>query len=350
MQIRQEIKNQELEKIILKMKPRIIFFILMMSAFSRMFAQSGIPLETEIKNIENAANRAGVSAEQRHDSLVRLAQLRQLSGDIEGAAKNWLDAAGAVPGQVDDDALLSCAYCLAAMGEWDRTVTALQPLLSKYVRARFLDTSVKAVKTGDLSALSMLAGNPEFSKMKNEIYFLLWKIPQEQEIGEPWRRRLIAEFPQSPEGRLAAGGNNETIVLRPSPFWFFLGKNSSQSETSNQNSELLEKTSGASVNQPEVIAVTPQLTDSNSAPQAAPATPSPQEKKSAGKLQTGLFRQLANAQAQIDSLKKAGFSSSLERRIVNGNEMWAVTVFAGFDINKSISDLRAVGFESFLVR
>jgi hypothetical protein len=43
------------------------------------------------------------------------------------------------------------------------------------------------------------------------------------------------------------------------------------------------------------------------------------------------------------NLKAAGFSPSLEKR----NEMWAVTVLAGTDTNRTIAELRAAGFESF---
>ncbi len=313
------------------MKNRLVFFILMTAAsyaaFSQNeFAQNGVLLETEIKNIESSVNREGISAAQKHESLVHLARLKQLSGDIEGAARNWWEAAGAVPGQVDDNALLSCAYCLAAMGEWDRTIAALQPLLSKFVRARFLDTAVKAIKTADVSALSMLAGNPEFSQMKNEIYFLLWKI-QRGENSESWRRRLIAEFPQSPEGRLASGEKPQTIILRPSPFWLFMNIDLPPlSETANQAA----------------VPAAPQPT--------AIAEPAAAEHEVRVRLQTGIFGRQANAQAQIENLKKAGFSPLLERRVINNNEMWAVTVPAGADVNADISNLRAAGFESFPVR
>jgi cell division protein FtsN len=68
------------------------------------------------------------------------------------------------------------------------------------------------------------------------------------------------------------------------------------------------------------------------------------------KLQTGLYGQQANAQAQAASLRQAGFSPSIEQRTVNNNRMWAVTVPAGADTNRTIARLREAGFESFPLR
>jgi hypothetical protein len=292
---------------------RVVFLAVMTAAVSAVFAQNSVSLEAEIQNIERAASRQGVSAVERHDALVRLARLRQLSGDIEGAAINWLEAAAAVPGTVDDDALLACAYCLAAMGEWERAGTALEPLLLKSRQAYFLDISIKAINSGDVSALSALAANPEYSQMKSQIIFMLWKTSRGSE-AENWRRRLITEFPQSPEGRLASGESSSAVTIRPSPFWFLINR---------QNSILT-----AAEERP-------------SAPAPAPQPPIPQ-----ARLQTGVFSRQANAQTQMDNLRRAGFSPSLEQR----GEMWAVTVPAGADANRTIRELKDAGFDSFPLR
>jgi len=310
---------------------RVVLLAAMAITASAVFAQNAalpsVSLEAEIQNIERAASRQDVSAVERHDSLVRLARLRQLSGDIEGAAINWLEAAAAIPGTVDDDALLACAYCLAAMGEWERAGTALEPLLSKSIQARFLDTSIKAIASGDVAALSALAANPEYLQMRSQIIFMLWKISSGNDsssLAENWRRRLIAEFPQSPEGRLAAGESSSAVAIRPSPFWFLMNRQDSISI--------------AAMERP-------------SSPVPAPQTPTPQPPASEmlasqAKLQTGLFSRQANAQAQIDNLRKAGFSPSLEQR----GEMWAVIVPAGTDQARSIRELREAGFDSFPIR
>ncbi|GBU27502.1 hypothetical protein R84B8_01034 [Treponema sp. R8-4-B8] len=286
------------------------------------FAQTGASLEIEIKTIEAAVSKQGISAVERHDALVNLARLRQLSGDIEGAAKNWFEAAGAIPGKVDDDALLSCAYCLAAMGEWDRAATALNPLLSKSLRARFLNTVINAIKTGDLSTLGSLADNPEYSGLKVEILFVLWKLTQ-GDLSEKWRQRLInEEFKQTPEGILAAG--KPSAVIKPSPFWLFAGGLDSL---------------------PVLASEKPSETTT------AQATPSSQTAVSQStKLQTGVFSRETNAQAQAAKLRQAGFSPSIEKRVINSNEMWTVTVTVATDQVSAIRELREAGFESFPVK
>jgi len=296
-------------------------FLAMMTAFAgAVFAQNGVSLEAEIQNIEKTAAGKGISAVERHDALVRLARLRQLSGDIEGAAKNWLEAAAAIPGNVDDDALLACAYCLAAMGEWDRASAALSPLLAKSARARFLDTAVKAVKTGDVSLLSAIASDPDYSQMKSQIYFLLWKISR-TETSDFWRQRLIAEFPQSPEGRIAetagvAVSGSSAVIVTPNPFWLLLG------------------------------GYEPQPVVKSETASAENAVPTAQVPASGARLQTGLYTRRDNAEAQIANLKKAGFSPTLEQR----GEKWAVVVPAGADQSRAIRDLKNAGFDSFPVK
>ena len=341
---------------------KTVFFILIILACAfgqrSVFAQTGVSLEVEIKNIEAAAYKQGASAVERHNALVRLARLRQLSGDIEGAAKNWFEAAAAIPGRVDDDALLSCAYCLAAMGEWDRAITALEPLLIKSSRARFLDTAVKAIKTGDSTALTALADNPEYLEMKSQIIFVLWKLSHAQ-TAEKWRQRLIAEFPQTPEGRLAVNQSPSSAVVRPSPFWLFAGGYDSLTVLPNETSNATTAQRPASVTtasaptgaaQAAPAAVQPSAAQSTSQSRVSPQPSVTQSASSSARLQTGIFGRQANAQTQAASLRQAGFSPSVEQRVVNGNEMWAVTVPVGTDQGRSIRELREAGFESFPVK
>jgi tetratricopeptide (TPR) repeat protein len=301
-------------------------FVAMMTAAGSLFAQAGVSLETEIQNMERTAAMQGINAQERHDALVRLARLRQLSGDIEGAARNWLDAAAAIPGSIDEDDLLSCAYCLAAMGEWDRAAAALAPLLTKSSRARFLNISITAIKTGNVSGLSAIADSGEYSAMKSEIYFMLWKTSN-AEAAETWRRRLAAEFPQTPEGRLASGSAS-VISVKTSPFWLLSGMDS-----------LMENPEAA----PRPAASPAPVTASVP---AVSQPPIPQPAAQTARLQTGLFSRHDNAQAQMANLRQAGFSPSIEQR----GEMWAVTVPAGTDQTRSIIELREAGFDSFPIR
>jgi len=313
----------------------LILMIVSVCVFGRqtIFAQTGVSLEAEIQNMEKTVNKQGVTPAQRHETLARLARLKQLSGDIEGAAKNWFEAAAAIPGNIDDDALLACAGCLAAMGEWDRAGAALEPLVSKIQRARFLDTVIKAIQSGDVSALAALTANPQFSQMKSEIYFMLWKISKGQ-TAESWRGKLLAEYPQSPEGRLAAGESSPAIVIRPSPFWFFAnGLDSLESAPVQKNAQVVSQTTATSAQPQNKLqkADTPVQT-------VIPAAGT--------KLQTGIYGQQANADIQMEKLRKAGFTPFLEKR----DDKWAVMVPAGTDQGRMIRELREAGFESFPVK
>jgi cell division septation protein DedD len=332
----------------------LIFMITSACVFGRqtIFAQTGVSLDAEIKNMEKTVNKQGVSPSQKHETLVRLARLKQLSGDIEGAAKNWFEAAAAIPGSVDDEALLACAGCLAAMGEWDRASAALEPIVSKIQRARFLDTAIKAIQSGDELPLAALAANPQFSQMKSEIYFMLWKISKEQ-TAESWRGKLLAEFPQSPEGRLAAVESSSTIIVRPTPFWFFASgldslpltaetyttrQNTAQKPASTENTPVQKSTQ-----------VVSQTTASSAQPQnSTPKTTSAQAAVPAAgiKLQTGKYSIQANADKQMDKLRLAGFTPFMEKR----DEYWFVMVPAEADQGRTISELRKAGFDSFPVK
>jgi hypothetical protein len=323
---------------------KTVFFVLMIASacvFGRqsVFAQTGVSLDAEIKNMEKTVNKQGVSPSQKHETLVRLARLKQLSGDIEGAAKNWFEAAAAIPGSVDDDALLACAGCLAAMGEWDRASAALEPLVSKIQRARFLDTVIKAIQSGDELPLAALAANPQFSQMKSEIYFMLWKISKGQ-AAESWRGKLLAEFPQSPEGRLAAGESSPVIVVHPTPFWFFAGGLDSLSLTAETVTTRQNTAQKPASTESTPVQKSTQVVSQTTAP-AQTTIPA-----KGPKLQTGKYAIQANADKQMDKLRLAGFTPFMEKR----DEYWFVMVPAGTDQGRTISELRKAGFDSFPVK
>ena len=323
-------------KMFFKIKKLVLFCFIFLFFTAVGFAQSGVSLAAEIQSLERIVSAPDVTPVQKYEAYVMLANLRQLSGDIEGAARNWIDAAGAIPGQIDVESLLNCAYCLAAMGEWERASAALEPLLYISPRARFLDISIKAINTNDLTALGIMADHPDYSQMKSEILFMLWKL-SDGSTAQMWSQRLAAEFPDTPEGRLAAGQASSTIV-RPSPFWLFLGGlDSLPLAASEPRASDTASSAAQTVIQP---AATP-VASASATPVTAPI---------AVRLQTGIFSREANAQAQVTALRQAGFSPSVEQRTVNGTAMWAVTVSSGADQNRTISELRAAGFESFPLR
>ena len=309
----------------------ILFFVT--AVFAE--AQTGMSLEAEIQNLERLINRQNIPAAERHEGLVRLANLRQLSGDIEGAAKNWLDAANAIPGQVDDDALLACAYCFAAMGEWDSARSVLEPLLPASLRGRFLNISINAITSGNATPLAALADNPDYVQMKSEIYFLLWKLSSGP-ASEMWKQSLVREFPQSPEARVAESGSSSNVMLKQSPFWLFMGGLDSLSLLPGETADRPMSTTVTSAT------VTPQ----QSVEQRHPTPAS----ESFVRLQTGIYGQQANAQTMANRLTQAGFTPTIEERTIGSNQMWAVTVPSGADQSRTLASLREHGFDAFPLR
>jgi len=373
------------------------------------YAQNSGPgqLGEEIQRLEQKLS-AEISPAERHDTLARLAQLRQLSGNIAIAAVNWLDAAAADPN--DDAALVSGAFCLAAIGEWEKAASALRPLLASgkqgpsMLQARYLDACLKVWNDQDASALAALAGDSKFTALRPMIYYTLWQVitrnPGVRGAGkaEQWKSRLLAEFPQSPEARAADPEkykNSPAISAVQSPLWLlFPGAAASvpvEPPKPVASAEPPKSAAPAPVEPPKSVTpvpvepsksvtpipvepprpivsaeppksaeplgpIIPPIPAKPIGPPTGPPAAGNNAAKSAGKadavviLQTGLFSKEANAHAQSDALRKAGYAAMVSRKLVNGAEYWAVTVPGGQNVNKTIQELKKAGFDSFPVK
>jgi len=310
---------------------------------------------TEILNLEQKLANPGISSFERYEALVRLARIRQLSGNIPGAAANWLDAAALNPN--DDNALVSGAYCLTAIGEWERAYAAIQPLIAStrrgpaVLQAFYLDAYLRTWSNTNASPLAALAEDPGFASLRPTIYYTLWQIltrnPNISGAGnaDSWKARLIAEYPGSPEA-LIAGSKNPSISAIQSPMWLLF-----------PGAPVPGSTPPAA--RPPAIAMPPAPAQATPSPRPVePATPPrpagnptpPVNAPSAGVLQTGVFSSEANARNQVEALRKAGFTATVSRKLVNGAERWAVTVPAGQSQSKTIQDLKKAGFDSFPVK
>jgi len=303
---------------------------------------------TEILNLEQKLTNSGIPAFDRYSALVRLARLRQLSGNLSAAAANWLDAAAMNPN--DDSALVSGAYCLTAIGEWERAYQAIQPLITStrrgpaVLQAFYLDAYLKTWSFGNASPLAALAVDPEFASLRPMVFYTLWQVlarnPNISGAGNAdlWKTRLIAEYPGSPEALIAAGGGSVSAVQ--SPLWMlFPGSPVSIPATPVSRPPAPAQTIPAPV-EPAKPAV----------PQTVPVSPPPVPPPSTGVLQTGVFSTEANARNQVEALRKAGFTATVTRKQVNGADRWAVTVPAGQNPGKTMQDLKKAGFDSFPVK
>ena len=302
----------------------------------RLYPQNAAPagqLGDQIRSLEQRVSQNGISTAERHDALVRLARLLQLSGNTAEAAAKWLEAATVNP--QDDAALVAGAYCLAAIGEWERALQTVSSLIASgrqgqpLLQARYLDACLRAKISGDVSLLAGLAHDPEFAGLHPLIYYTLWRITAENPAisaagsAESWRTRLLAEFPNSPEALAANPETPTSVSVVQSPLWL-----------------LFPGTASAS---PAVAS--PPAAPVPSAPTAPRATPA-----STTVLQTGVFSREANARGQADALHRAGFTATVSRKTVNNAEHWAVTVPAGQDANRTREALKRAGFDSFPVK
>jgi tetratricopeptide (TPR) repeat protein len=311
----------------------LLIFSLPLYAQSADTAAPGALVGTEIQNIEKTLGTPALSDSRRHEALVNLARLYELSGNIEGAATAWTTAAAADPANRDDLALVKGAACYAAMGEWEKAEEAVKTVLltgwnkQTLLRARLLAAQIGAFKSGSNAdgnaALIALLDDSDYGEFKASICYTLWKITG----AGIWKDRLLAEFPRSPEARIAAGTDTTesgAVSAAPTAMWLLIPGR--------------EGIAAAS-------AVAPSI------PAAALSTPAVAETGAANgtALQTGLFSREGNAQAMAERLKTAGFVPVISRRTVNGAEYWAVNVPAGSDMGTTILRLKNVGVESFPV-
>jgi len=310
---------------------------------------------TEILNLEQRLANPAISAYERYDSLVRLARLRQLSGNIPGAAANWLDAAALNPN--DDNALVSGAYCLTAIGEWERAYQTIQPLIASarrnpaILQAFYLDAYLKTWSSSNASPLAALAGDPGFVSLRPTIYYTLWQVltrnPNISGAGNAdfWKARLIAECPGSPEAIIADSGGAVVSAVQ-SPMWLLFPGAPVPGSTPIRPATI----------QPQIVEIPQAVPAPNTAPpaprviiqQPSPMPPAvaPSVNATSGVvLQTGSFGREVNAHSMAEALRKAGFTATITRKIVNGAERWVVTVPAGQNQSKTIQDLKKAGFD-----
>jgi hypothetical protein len=296
---------------------------------------TGTLLAAEIQHIDKRLKDPAVSGVQRREVLRRLARLLRLSGNIEGAAQIWMEAA--YTAQRDDEALLEGAACFIALGEMDRADAAIGPALLSgdrriLLKARYTAARIEAFRSGNPGVMTAFLNDPDYGDLKPVSYYTIWKISG----VESYKTRLLAEFPASPEARIVR--EEGAISANPHALWFlFPGRDSIAGSPAAFMPPSSGTSAAASGSAPAVSGSVP----------AGPVPPAPGDGPLA--LQTGLFSREENARSMEERLRAAGFTASVSRRTVNGSPYWAVGVSPGADPNHTILRLRDAGFESFPV-
>jgi hypothetical protein len=315
---------------------RFVFAAVIVVFCGKVFSQENpVLMAAEIQSIERKLADSSLSSAEQKRALTNMARLFELSGNMEGAAEAWNEAAKAVSGNLDHHALLRGALCLAAIGEFERASAELRPVFSSPDRrmltsARFISVQIESLMTGKIDALMNLAANPDFSEYKPAIYYGIWKISGDSAV----KGRLMKEFPQSPEARIARDAAMEAapVSAAPTAMWLLAGAGFSVVRTeNNRNSASRSSQSSGTQGNPVIIASGP-------GPAGGPVM-----------LQTGLFGREENALALAERLRRAGFSPMVSRKTISGSEHWVVGVAPGPDPSKTLLLLKDKGFESFPV-
>jgi hypothetical protein len=315
-----------------------ILFLLNTMAASSLYGQSSgvLSLSQAIGNSEDLAGKPGLSGTERRRAFEDLARLYHLSGNMEGAAKAWTDAAFAEPGYRDDGDLLEGAACFIALGELERAEASVQTVLltsrdeKALLKARYLEAQLAAFRSADTSALIALIDNSGYGEWKPAIYYTLWKISG----ADTYKSRLLAEYPVSPEARILRG--DDVVNAGVSALWL-----------------LFPGRGGISLGAPPKGS--PEMVSPSRGPdREPPAVQAPPEDlpPDAGRevLQAGLFSREENARALAERLQAAGFEAYLLRRTREGTAYWVVNVLPGSDMSRTIRALKEAGFESFPVK
>lgn len=276
-----------------------IALVLFLTPGPLIFAQN---IDAEVARLERAAGAAS-SVSARYTALAAVARLYQLAGDMENAAQAWQNAASVDKNNLS--ALVEAAFCLTAMGDFDQASADIRRVLiagadaAGTVKARYLAAGIEAFRRSDTAPLASLLSDTAYDRYKPSIYYTIWKIAGDA----AFRNRLLAEYPASPEALAVKDGKE--ISAFPSALWLFI---------------------------------------------PAPGGASPAAAPQRLLLQAGLFSDKENAENLAKRIKQAGFDAEASVRTVNGKSYWAVLIPAGENTNKTISQLKAKGFETFPVR
>jgi len=332
----------------------------------------------EIARTKRALSAPGVTDRERHDAYALLGRLLKLSGDVEGAAAAWMNAAYAEPRKRDDTALLESAACYISMGEWDKAEANVNIVLltvrddkALFQKARYLSARIENFRDGNGQTLKELTVDPDYAAVQPSIYLTLWRITNNGD----YKARLLTEFPESPEAKILiaetrGGGKNGINVTEIPPNALFLSParpvvnsvNISAAEARMKPVSTLppeESFTGAPV--PESG---PYTTESGPDPaetgpytaktgmNAAAAGPEMlYDEEISPSLQVGVFSGIDNAILEAGALRDMGFRPEIIRKGATGknSDSWALMVPAGDDMNQTINGLRDAGYDPFPV-
>ncbi len=275
----------------------------------------------EYERIQKQLQDKGLEAKTKRGLWLTLARLQLQSGDYQGAAASYSEAAFSVAANRDEEALLRAALCYLFVGEFERASSTVKNLLLTSRNSQIIEQAqgVGAVidafrgENGALQNLELMLQDPARGAQKPALLYILYHLTGK----EAYVQGLKKEWGNSIESALLEGSS---AALKLSPLWLMGTLVPQPSQVQNLAAEPKE------IQQNKDIA--------------------PQEEIL---LQLGLFNQQGNAQQMASRLQEKGFKAEIRKRMVNGAEYWAVTVVGGANYNQKLMELKNAGFEAFPV-
>ncbi|MBP3708870.1 MAG: SPOR domain-containing protein [Treponema sp.] len=305
-----------------------------------------------------AACIGAISAPQEKRALYAfLGSLQEHMARFDDARKSYAAAAAISAGDAagmqkksSEQLVLDAVRCALSTGNYttadsylnsavrntsDETIQAhikLYALWSQLCRANVsadLDESVVMLKA--------YASLGSMKSVKPSVLLTLWYITGET----AWAELLKKDFPSSLETGIVQGD----VQLLPAPFWYFLPRNEATVPKVDSRVEIAEN--GTSMAQEQTGAASAASTSSGAQSNAEQRT-SQQANGSLQKrtLQLGLFREKANADKLVATLKEKGFSAYITSETrASGTTYYLVLID---ETDSSIGDtLRTAGFEFY---
>ncbi len=285
-------------------------------------AQAGdqiLNLFQEVEKMQKQLQDKDLAGNTKRDLWCALAQLQLQSGDYNGAAASYTEAAFSVPANRDDEALLHAALCYVYVGEFERAISTVKNVLltarnSQIIeRAQWVGVVIDAFQGEHdaLQNLELMLQDPARRAQKPALLYLLYNLTGK----ETYVQSLRKEYGNSIEAALLEG---ISARLKLSPLWLIGTLGSPQAQVQNLAAGSQE---------------TPEKKDT-----------APQEEIL---LQLGLFNQQSNAEYMASRLQEKGFKADIRKRTINSSVYWAVTIIGGTNYNQKLMELKNAGFEAF---
>ncbi len=299
--------------------------------------QGDVPISTIIQEVEKAASTASASNQRSLYSF--LGSLTEQLGRYEEAAAWYARAAGiaaapaiGTPALTTEQLVLASVRCSLNCGDNQQADSYLASIRNSQVEETVAYSRLYSVWSWlcrinspselvePVAVLESYTALDSMKLVRPPVYLTLWYLTGKDE----WSRRLRQEYPKSAESALVTGD----AQMLPSPFWFFLPRES----------------------RTQIASVLPSAGSSDSGVESVGAgSRDGGQSHVIVKQQVGFFRNRENAENLASRLREKGFSPDIsQERRQSGNVYFVVTVPEDKD-NSTGLRLKTAGFECYPV-